>query len=208
MDRTPRQSVSHRQIKPAKPSVLVPILAALCFLGAVAFAAYPAIRAGASSLGGILLLVGLAGVVSIGFFAFSGNPTGSGQSEDTSEAEVRETLVHALNEPAAVAADDGRILAANPAWRLLLGQGMRLPKAGKDASSLFTALTAARRGEVGSAQVRADGEDHPVQVSTLAASAKGRRSYLIRMTGLGMAEPRRLSGPQGLLTDASLDIPA
>ena len=108
MDRTPRHSVSHRQVKPAKPSRLVPILAGLCFLGAVAFAAYPAIRAGASSLGGILLLVGLAGVVSIGFFAFSGNPTASGQSDDTSEAEVRETLVHALNEPAAVAADDGR----------------------------------------------------------------------------------------------------
>ena len=208
MDRTPRHSVSHRPGRPARPSGLVPILAALCFLGAVAFAAYPAIRAGASSLGGILLLVGLAGVVSIGFFAFSGNPTGSGQGDDTSEAEVRETLVHALNEPAAVAADDGRILAANPAWRLILGQGTRLPKAGKDASSLFTALTAARRGEIGSAQVRADGEDHPVQVSTLAASAKGRRSYLIRMTGLGVAEPRRLSGPQGQLTDASLDIPA
>ena len=88
MDRTPRHSVSHRQVKPAKPSRLVPILAGLCFLGAVAFAAYPAIRAGASSLGGILLLVGLAGVVSIGFFAFSGNPTASGQSDDTSEAEL------------------------------------------------------------------------------------------------------------------------
>ena len=208
MDRTARKSVRLRSAKPSGPSVMMPILAGLCFLGSVGFVAYPAIRAGETGLGAILLLVGLALVVVISLFAFAGNLSDSGASDEANETDVRETLVRALNEPAAVATDDGRILAANPAWRMVLGQGARLPKAGRDASSLFSALTAARRGEVGTAEVRAGGQDHPVQVSTLSASAKGRRSYLIRMTGLGLTEPRRLAGPQGQESDASLDIPA
>ena len=185
---------------------LVPLAAAITFVFAVAFAAYPALKAGAASAGGLLLLLGLAGVMLLGVFAFAGlNPWADGSAR-MSDADASETLVTALSEPAAVAASDGRILAANLAWHTLLGQAVRLPKAGAAASSLFAALSAARRGEIGSANVHADGEDHPVQVSTLAATAKGAQTYLVRFAGYGLAEPRRLAAPVAEAFPAQADL--
>jgi len=142
------------------------IVAALFFLLAIAAAAFPAFhafRSGADSAPGLLLLIGLAGVAFLGLFAFATTElreTGSPASDEGLGA-----LVEALSEPAAVAGADGRLTYANPAWRKLMGETRRLPKA--PSGGLYPALAAARRLGAGEARLLVAGEDRPVVVSRL-----------------------------------------
>ncbi|WP_395670922.1 cell cycle histidine kinase CckA [Phenylobacterium sp.] len=145
------------------------------FLLAVAFAAAPALNAGPATLAGLMLLIGLAGVACLGLFGLRG------AGQPVAEAQPGpEKLLAALAEPAALVAADGRIQAANPAWKSLVGAAVRLPKAGASGAGLFAALTAARKGEIGRAAIRAGGADHEVL-----ASAFDARRFLIRLPGQG-----------------------
>jgi two-component system cell cycle sensor histidine kinase/response regulator CckA len=145
--------------------------AVLFFLMAVAFAAAPAINAGPSTLAGLMLLIGLAGVACLGLFALRGSAEAAVESEPGADR-----LIEALTEPAAIAAADGRIQAANAAWKAVLGPAPRLPKAGPSAASLFSALTAARRGEVAKAFIRTNGSELAATVAPL-----GPRRFLVRL---------------------------
>jgi two-component system cell cycle sensor histidine kinase/response regulator CckA len=147
------------------------VLAVLCFLAAVGFAAVPAFHAGPATRAGIMLLIGLFGVACLGLFALRSSteqaPMGEGGAD---------RVVDALAEPAAIAAADGRIHAANAAWRTLLGAASRLPKGGSSGASLFTALSAARRGEIAQASIRNSGGEHSATVAPL-----GERRFLVRL---------------------------
>ncbi len=156
------------------------------FLVALAFAAVPAINAGPATLAGLLLLAGLAGVSCLALIVVRGSGEPATQS-----GEGLERLTEALTEPAAVAAADGRVHAANAAWRAAMGDAPRLPKNGPSAASLFAALSAARKGEAARATIRVGGADHDAQVSPL-----GPRRFLVRLVDQP-AEP--LSLPRGAL---------
>jgi two-component system cell cycle sensor histidine kinase/response regulator CckA len=149
--------------------------AVVFFLLAVGFAAAPMAKAGPETLAGLLLLIGLAGVLCLGVFVLRAGADPEPASEPAAEA-----LIGALVEPSAVASPDGRIRAANPAWKEIFGAQPRLPKSGQSAASLFAALTAARRGEPGRAVVRAMGAEHETVVSQLAP-----RRFLVRLAGKG-----------------------
>jgi len=145
------------------------------FMLAVVFAGAPLLNAPFEALGSSLLLIGLAGVACIGIFVLRGAP------EDAPEEEAgAEAFLSALDEPAAVAAPDGRLLTTNPAWREAMGPQPRLPKSGAAASSLFGALAAARRGELGRAPVKAGGQEREALVSPI-----GPRRFLVRLAGRG-----------------------
>ncbi|MDE2487256.1 MAG: response regulator [Alphaproteobacteria bacterium] len=147
--------------------------AVVFFLIAVVFAGAPMLNAGPATLAGLMLLIGLAGVAFLGLFVLRAG------AEPAAEAEPgAERFIAALTEPAAVAAPDGRIVAANPAWRETMGKAPRLPKGGASAASLFSALTAARRGEVGHASLRANGAEHQALITPLAP-----RRFLVRLAG-------------------------
>ncbi len=159
---------------------LLTVFAALCFVAAVGFAAVPAIDAGASTRAGLMLLIGLAGVACLGLFALRNSAAPAPAAEPGADQ-----LIDALSEPAAIAAADGRIHAANASWRLVLGAAARLPKGGPSAASLFSALTAARRGETAQASIRNNGSEHSATVAPL-----GERRFLVRLT-----EPAALALP-------------
>src|SRR5579862_8135663 len=143
------------------------------FLMAVAFAAAPAMNAGPTTLAGLLLLIGLTGVACLGLFTLRGAAEVVDENEPGAAG-----LLDALVEPAAIAAPDGKVHAANAAWKSAIGLGSRLPKSGPSASSLFAALTAARRGETAHAAIKAGGAEHEALVS-----AVGARRFLVRLTG-------------------------
>ena len=126
--------------------------AVVFFLMAVAFAAAPMMNAGPTTLAGLLLLIGLAGVACLGLFVLRGSTDAPAEIQPGAEA-----LVDALSEPAAIAAPDGKVQAANAAWKSTIGLGARLPKSGPSAASLFAALTAARRGETARATIKIGG---------------------------------------------------
>ncbi len=156
--------------------------AVVFFLLAVAFAAAPAVDAGPETLASLMLLIGLAGVCCLGLFVLrSGNETLAVDSAGT------EAFLQALDEPSAVAAPDGRLVAANAAWRDVMGPATRLPKAGGAGASLFAALAVARKGELGRALLKADGEERQALISPLAP-----RRFLVRLAGQG---PRALALP-------------
>jgi two-component system cell cycle sensor histidine kinase/response regulator CckA len=155
-------------------------LAVLCFLAAVGFAAVPAFNAGPATRAGVMLLIGLFGVACLGLFALRSSTETVAASEPGADQ-----MVEALAEPAAIAAADGRIHAANAAWRALLGAAARLPKGGPSAASLFSALTAARRGETAQASIRNNGSEHSATVAPL-----GERRFLVRLN-----EPAQLALP-------------
>jgi len=149
--------------------------AVLFFLLAVIFAGAPLLNAPFEALGSSLLLIGLAGVACIGLFVLRGAPEAPPEVEAGAEA-----FLSALDEPAAVAAPDGRLLTTNPAWRTAMGSQPRLPKSGAAASSLFGALAAARRGELGRAPIKAGGQEREAMVSPI-----GPRRFLVRLAGRG-----------------------
>ena len=148
-------------------------LAVVFFLLAVVFAAAPAVNAGPATLAGLMLLIGLFGVACLGLLALRGSADAPGEREPAGAE-----LVAALSEPAAIAAPDGRVHAANAAWKAAIGLTGRLPKSGASGASLFSALTAARRGETSRASLKAGGAEHEAVVSPF-----GARRFLVRLTG-------------------------
>ncbi len=147
------------------------------FLLAVGLAATPALNAGPATLAGLLLLIGLAGVACLGLVVLRGT------ADPVTESEPGAELIEALAEPAAIATADGRVQAANAAWKKVLGGANRLPKTGASAASLFAALAAARRGETGRAAIKTNGTEHEALVSPL-----GARRFLVRLAGQGLAQ--------------------
>ena len=152
--------------------------AVVFFLIAVVFAGAPLLNAGPATQAGLLLLIGLAGVSLLGLLVLRAGAAPAAESE----AAGAEKLIGALTEAAAVAAPDGRIVAANAAWRAVVGPSPRLPKGGVSAASLFAALSAARRGEPARASIKAAGAEHEALVAMLAP-----RRFLVRLTGPGAA---------------------
>src|SRR5579872_877847 len=98
------------QVRTARKGRFEPLTAAavVFFLIAVAFAAAPVLKAGAVTLAGLLLLIGLAGVACLGLFVLRDSAGAPADAEPGAEQ-----LVDALCEPAAIAAPDGRVQAAN-----------------------------------------------------------------------------------------------
>ncbi|MFC3070746.1 cell cycle histidine kinase CckA [Phenylobacterium soli] len=152
-------------------------LAVVFFLIAVVFAGAPMLNARPSTLAGLLLLIGLAGVAFLGLFVLRAGVEPHAEPEPAAEK-----FITALGEPAAVAGPDGRIVTANAAWREAVGASPRLPKGGTSATSLFAALTAARKGETARAAIKAGGAEHQALVAPLAP-----KRFLIRLTGAGAA---------------------
>ena len=104
-------------VKPPRRSGFDPwfLGAALAFGIALVAAGYPAFLAEPSTGPGLLLLFGLSGVGFLSLFAL--RP----EAERKAGGELG-NLIEALEEPAAVAASDGRILASNRAWRDIGGE--------------------------------------------------------------------------------------
>ena len=143
--------------------------AAVFFTLALVFGLYPAFRGGPASMGGLLLLLGLAGVA---FFTALAFRNGEARASD----DVGPTaLIDALGEPAALAAIDGRILAANTAWAAAVGDARRLPKSSRS-GELFAAIAAARRGGIGVVDLRIADADHRAEVGAIDA-----RRMLVRL---------------------------
>ena len=154
-----------------------PILAGgAFFVAAVLAAAYPALRAGPASAGGLMLLAGVAGVVILGLFAFR-------QASPSQAASDLEPLLEALPEPAAAMSADGRLLVCNTAWCDAGAPQGRLPRP-RGASALFTALKAADRGEIGRA---------PFEIGdsalVLTATRLDARRLLLRLTEPAVTAP-------------------
>ncbi len=144
--------------------------AAAAFLGvAIMFAAYPAFRAGPATMGGLLLLLGIAGVAFFAVLAMRGG------HDRQSEINNMAVLLGALSEPAVVTSSDGRVLEANVAWDDAVGLGVRLPKSAQ-AGALFSALSAARRGHAATTALRIGDQDRDAQISRL-----GERRFLVRL---------------------------
>ncbi|MCR5874922.1 ATP-binding protein [Phenylobacterium sp. J426] len=151
--------------------------AVVFFLLAVAFAAALALDAGPATLASMMLLIGLAGVSCLGLFVLRTGAEAPAESDQGAE-----TFLQALDEPAAIASPDGKLSAANAAWREAMGPVMRLPKSGAAAASLFGALAAARRGELGRALLKVAGEERKALISPVETRG-GPRRYLVRLTG-------------------------
>ncbi len=150
--------------------------AALMLLLAAAFGAYPALKAGPATAGGLLLLVGLAGITILALLAFG--QIGSQRTEEAGDA-----FLDALEEPSAIAAADGRILAVNAAWTRDIGASRRLPKGGAG-PTLFSAFTAARKGTPGHAALKSLTGERDATISLL-----DDRRFLVRAIA---AEPLQL----------------
>ena len=174
------------------------VAAGAFLLLALAFGAYPAFRAGPASLGGALLLGGLAGVAFFAILALRGRRPAPTEGLEA----VR--LIEAVGEPLALATTDGRILASNPGWAEAAGSGSRLPKS-VDAGGLFAALGAARRGEIGSVRLKLKRGGRLARVSTL-----DERRFLVELTpepveqaaAVAAATPSSPGGPQPVELDA------
>jgi two-component system cell cycle sensor histidine kinase/response regulator CckA len=159
------------------------------FFLALVFGAYPAVRAGSATFGGLLLLVGLAGVAAFTILALRSG------ARPVAEGVDPEILLQALNEPASLVAPDGRITAVNPAWDAVLGAARRLPKSAGQ-GGLFAALTAARREGLGRGRLQVGGRMRAVAVSAL-----GPRRYLVRI------EPEPAAAPPPAIAAAVAGVP-
>ncbi len=153
---------------PARRLDLAVVLGGVFFAAAVLAAAYPALTTGSASAGELMLLVGLFGVAVLGLFAFRQAPAGEAASD-------LDPLLQALAEPAAVIAADGRLLAANPAWRAAGAPSGRLPRP-SGGSALFSALRTAASGQAGRAPVDWGGRPW-----TLVAGRLDGRRLLLRL---------------------------
>ncbi|MEM9964405.1 MAG: PAS domain-containing protein, partial [Asticcacaulis sp.] len=164
-------SLSERLLEMASPLTLG-IIAAVVVTACAAFW----LVSGVLPAGVIIavLLIAVAVVVSFGLFAFS---TDDGFAAD----EIKlQNLADALLEPAVIAGFDGRILAANTAWRDAGGQVRRLPK-GEEAPALFVALREAKSLGTGRALVRLGGFDFEMIASRL-----GEDQVLVRAASQGV----------------------
>ncbi len=192
-------AMAEPQVRRARKGRFDPLTAAavVFFLMAVAFASAPAMNAGPTTLAGLLLLIGLAGVACLGLFVLRGSAETASESEPGAAG-----FIDALSEPAAIAAPDGRVQAANAAWKSAIGLASRLPKSGASGSSLFAALTAARRGEISRAAIKAGGAEHEAIVSPL-----GARRFLVRLVSPGTGALALPSAALEVLTAFSGAVP-
>jgi two-component system cell cycle sensor histidine kinase/response regulator CckA len=149
----------------------IDILVLVLFAGVVVLAASTVLMSGSETAASVLLLAGLTGFVALGFLVFR-----SGRSSPSGAEASDDQLVGALEEPAAIAAVDGRIRSANPAWLETVGPASRLPRSSNAAPGLFEALTEARRGRIGRAALKAGGQERPAVVSSA-----GARRFLVRL---------------------------
>ena len=143
--------------------------AAGLFVLAVVAAAYPAFRAGPTTGPGLLLLLGLAGVAFIGVFAF-----GAAEARGSAEGQGWGEMLDALDEPAAVLSNDGRIVRANAAWETVFGRSRRLSRTA-EAGGLYAALNAAKRGEPAQAPLVSPAGERGATVTRF-----GDRQFLVR----------------------------
>ena len=151
------------------------------FVAAVLAAAYPALRAGPETVGGLMLLGGLAGVAVLGLYAFRQVPPAERDSD-------LGPLLEALAEPAAAIAADGRVLHANAAWAAAGAPSGRLPRP-RGASGLFGALKAAGRGEVGKAELDWPDMNGNGRPFALTATRLDARRLLLRLGAPASAAP-------------------
>jgi len=185
-------------VKPARPEKppfrFDPLVAsaAMFFVLAVGFAAYPAMEAGVETLAGLMLLIGLAGVAGLGLVAF--RASAAAEAEDDSP--MLGLIVEALPEAAAITGLDGRVLAANDSWRGQVGPGGRLPRNGQ-ASGLYGAFNRARRGQPAQTRLRLKEGERDLTVSSL-----GVRRFLLRLSA-----PRTDESPPSERESVALAIP-
>src|SRR6185312_5614443 len=168
--------LTHRPAARPRRLDLFVIAGAAFFVAAVLAAAYPALRAGPETAGGLMLLLGLAGVAVLGLYAFRQAPLAESASDLA-------PLLQALAEPACAIAADGRILHANAAWAAAGAPSGRLNRP-RGASALFAALKAAGRGEVGRCELEWDG-----RAFGLTATRIDGRRLLLRLAAPASAAP-------------------
>ncbi|MCA3395607.1 MAG: LPXTG cell wall anchor domain-containing protein, partial [Roseomonas sp.] len=140
----------------------VDILVLAIFGSVVILSAWMVFKSGPETAAGVLLLAGLTGFVALGFLMFRNRrrpatdfPYNEGQ------------FLSALEEPAAIAAVEGRIRYANSAWLELMGPMNRLPRASASAPGLFVAIKDARRGRIGRAMLVAGSQVRSAVITTL-----------------------------------------
>jgi two-component system, cell cycle sensor histidine kinase and response regulator CckA len=121
-----------------------------------------------------ILVIAVAGVLSLGIFAFATD------DETGLDSLSAQNIVDALAEPAAIATFDGRIMAANPPWSDAGGHLRRLPQ-GDEAPALFVAMREAKTQGTGRALVRLGSFDFEMMVSRL-----GVESVLVRAASQGV----------------------
>ncbi|MFZ4066621.1 MAG: ATP-binding protein [Phenylobacterium sp.] len=166
----------------------VDLLVLALFACVVAVAAWTVLMSGRETAASVLILAGLTGFVALFVLVFRGGRPTAGAGLDGDER-----LVTALEEPAAVAAVDGRIRSANRAWLDVVGPARRLPRSPSQAPGLFQALSEARRGGVGRAALRMDGVERPAVVSAAGASR-----FLVRLSSTP-AQPLSISSSDTLV---------
>ena len=165
-------------------AALLAASAAGLFVLAVLLAIGPALSGGPTRWGALALLAAAALAAAVALTALRGFArlaTGGKRSDADPEM-----ILAALAEPAALVADDGMILAANAAWRALLGDQVRLQRTALGAAPhLLRAASGA-----GQAQDTVDiqGEPRAVDAARLAA---GR--FLLRLSQGTSSDPRALS---------------
>ena len=186
--------LAHRPAARPRRLDLFVVAGAAFFVAAVVAAAYPALRAGPETAGGLMLLLGLFGVAAVGLYAFRQAPPAEAGSD-------LGPLLDALAEPACAIAADGRILAANAAWAAAGGPSGRLARP-RGASALFAALKAASRGEVGRCELEWEG-----RAFGLTATRMDARRLLLRLGPAASAAPAATAGAAEALasTPAELD---
>jgi len=162
------------------------VTAAVCFVIAVAAAAYPAFRHDPWSAPGLILIVTLAAVALMGVMAFGRADAGVRRRAD---GDAAVDLLDAMAEPAALVWSGGRVLAFNAAWTEAGGSITALP-AGRSASSLYMAFAQARGGEPGRATLRIGERDVEVLIG---AAGDGR--FLVRQAPEGVLAPRDPAQP-------------
>jgi two-component system cell cycle sensor histidine kinase/response regulator CckA len=160
--------LTHRPAGRARRLDLFVMAGAAFFVAAVVAAAYPALRAGPETAGGLMLLLGLAGVAVLGLYAFR-------QAPPAEAAPDLGPLLEALAEPACAMAADGRVLAANAAWAAAGAPSARLARP-RAPAVLFAALKAAGRGEVGRCELEWEGRSFSLTATRIDA-----RRLLLRL---------------------------
>jgi two-component system cell cycle sensor histidine kinase/response regulator CckA len=168
--------LTHRPAARPRRLDLFVVAGAAFFVAAIAAAAYPALRAGPETAGGLMLLLGLFGVAAVGLYAFRHARAPEAGSDLA-------PLLEALAEPSCAIAADGRILAANAAWAAAGAPSGRLARP-RGASALFAALKTAGRGEVGRCELEWEGT-----AFGLTATRMDARRLLVRLGPAASAAP-------------------
>jgi len=172
------------------------LAATLFFLIAVAAAAYPAFKAGPTVGPGLLLLIGLAGVALAGVFVFGMTDKEAGPKPERAIA-----FTDALIEPACIVRPDGKVIETNAEWRAQVGGGSRLPRSAIGGSTLYTALTTARRDGVSDAVALVGDAERTLLVSRVTEAR-----LLVRLALDSVRDTARLSSPPA--PTAALPAPA